>query len=373
MPDLTNTVDYLDNTSYGAVDLRQPHGLGPGVRLYSDWLLSLPGGLNVQMAGGQAAVKCVGLTDGGYYRIAETANYTVAIPANAGSNARLDQIVLRVYDSTIDPAAGARIGRIECVTGDNSVAGADLDNRSNAKDLTTLSPAGSRSVELLYDVLTPGGGPTSIPANNVRDRRRYGGNGVPGLFTKVPMVTFRPSPGVGTSAARTIANSMSGMQSAALMYLDEPIKQATRIRSRWMHGATAVAACNYNIAICDASGRLKVATGSTAFGNPVAVHQYVASQAFSGGGAMDFDRGAYYVWFGLGTGIAAGQTLTYEGVASDDTSMTSGPNMFLYKDTGSAIFPAAGTILSMLDTAVQGGANAAGVHVGVPIVTLSVG
>lgn len=126
------------------------------------------GGMRVDIAAGSALVKgdtgspVTGLSHG-LYLVANDASVANAVTLT-GSHAtlpRLDQIVLRVRDST-DLASGADDALFEVLTG-TATSGATLDNRNGAAALTNDRLR-------LADVLVPAAS-SAVTAGNVRDRR----------------------------------------------------------------------------------------------------------------------------------------------------------------------------------------------------------
>jgi hypothetical protein len=124
----------------------------------------------VDIAAGAAFVKGdsgtpgTGLTQGLYYVVndASVAN-AVTLTASNGSNPRLDQIIMRVLD-TSDLGSASDTAVFEVVTG-TATAGATLDNRTGAAALPN-------DAIRLADVLVPAGS-TATSAGNIRDRRPW--------------------------------------------------------------------------------------------------------------------------------------------------------------------------------------------------------
>jgi hypothetical protein len=162
----TYTPNYLQNKLYSARSDRQlvesfTLGREGVVSTDTDFTYTLPGSLGFTVSTGSAFIKGDTLSTQGMYHARTTANETVTLTTANGSNPRLDQIVLRVYDST--EAGGVNdYAVVEVVTGTATV-GATLDNRTGAASL----PASSL---LLYDVLV-GAGVGSLTASAVRDKR----------------------------------------------------------------------------------------------------------------------------------------------------------------------------------------------------------
>lgn len=153
------------------------------------------GGMRVDVAAGTALVKgdsgvpATGLSQGLFLAVNDAliAN-AVTLDAAHGSLPRVDQIVLRIYD-TQDLATGADVLAIENVTG-LATAGATLDNRNGA------AIVGNDGI-LLADVLVPAAS-VAVSAGNVRDRRpwargaylRVVQNAAPGGFYSTVSATY---------------------------------------------------------------------------------------------------------------------------------------------------------------------------------------
>lgn len=128
------------------------------------------GGMKVDIAAGTALVKgdsgtpAVGVSQGLYLAVndASVAN-AVTLASSDGTNPRIDQICLRVRDST-DLATGADDATFVVVTG-TPTSGATLDNRNGAAALPN-------DYLRLADILVPAGS-SSVSAGNVRDRRPW--------------------------------------------------------------------------------------------------------------------------------------------------------------------------------------------------------
>ena len=294
------------------------------------------------------------------------AQLTVTVAANTSGNPRLDIVVMEIADS--QHAGSSNLAQIRVVTG-TADAGATLDTRTGAAAV----PA---SAILLADVIVANGA-ASIVTANIRDRRAFPLLGtVPPLLTDVDMVSFVPHagaivlPGADYGTVTSAAHVLYGLsQVACLMYLPRRIVGATRVRWRYLQGATANAG-NGIIAIYDASGTFVAATAATAFAGAANVRTE-ASWALTA--ALTAEAGAYYVFFGFGTATAS-STMFFNGVVTASfNSISIGPlarNLQFYLATGGTTLPAAGNILGMADTA--GNTSALG-SPSVPIIALSVG
>jgi hypothetical protein len=160
---------YIQSGSYAAQDDRRVSGdvMSPGIVSAGDFAVTLTTLLGISVAPGTGYVPGLNVADQGAYRqrMVSAAALTDD-PANA-TLPRLDQVILRVMDSTAD-TSGLQEGRIEIATG-TATAGATLDNRTGAADLTALAE-NSKNVLLLADLLTPAAA-TTFTGANLRDRR----------------------------------------------------------------------------------------------------------------------------------------------------------------------------------------------------------
>lgn len=157
---------WLQTKSYDARSLRKPFAdlLSPGVEDVSSFNVSINSGLQLSIAAGTAYVPGLNVADQGMYRVYTTAAVLVTAQAHHATLPRLDQVIIRVMDSTHD-ASGFNEARIEIVPG-TPTSGATLTNRSGAANLTTLGEA-SKNVLHLFDVLVPAGS----GAVTLRDKR----------------------------------------------------------------------------------------------------------------------------------------------------------------------------------------------------------
>jgi hypothetical protein len=161
---------------YGAEWLRytaEVSGLQEGVLGASDLKVTAAaaGGMRVDVAAGSAFVKGdsgspgTGVSQGLFLAVNDASiPNAVTLPASNGSNPRVDQIVLRVRD-TSDLGTGGDDLALLYLSG-AATAGATLDNRNGAAAL----PADHVR---LADVLVPASS-TVVSVNNIRDRRPWG-------------------------------------------------------------------------------------------------------------------------------------------------------------------------------------------------------
>lgn len=126
-------------------------------------------GVNVDVAAGAALVQGDTIALQRLYHIANDATKNSAtfeagdIPAPSSTQARLDQIIARVWDHEAD-ASGQRKWRLEVLEG-GAASGATLDNRNGAAALPD-------SAVRLADVLVPQSA-TGLVATDIRDRRPW--------------------------------------------------------------------------------------------------------------------------------------------------------------------------------------------------------
>lgn len=139
-----------------------------GVISAGDFAVTFSSGLTFAFAAGIAFVDGKNVADQGTYRVRAGSGGTIAVGAGHATNPRLDQIVLRVLDDAHD-GSGANEPRIEVIPG-TPTAGATLDNRLGATNLSGSLDENSKSLILLADVLVPAGA-GSVTSANLRDKR----------------------------------------------------------------------------------------------------------------------------------------------------------------------------------------------------------
>lgn len=123
--------------------------------------------MSVDVAAGSAWVKGTSSARQGIYNVYNDATVNLALVSANPTNPRVDQIILRVYDSS-DGGSAQDLGAVEVVTG-TATAGATLTNRNGAAVL----PAHSI---LLADVLV-GAAAGSVGNTVIRDRRLWARGG----------------------------------------------------------------------------------------------------------------------------------------------------------------------------------------------------
>lgn len=181
------TPQYLQSKSYSAQKFRTWFAdiAQSGVFSDADFALSLLGGLAYRMSAGKAYIQGQQVADQGMYRMNSLANADLVVPTGHASLPTLHQVILRVMDNTHD-GSGFNEGRIETVPG-TPTAGATLENRSGAANLTTLGEA-SKNVLLVYDILMPAAA-VAISAGNVRRRAQLAKIGFGIMSDTIPYLT----------------------------------------------------------------------------------------------------------------------------------------------------------------------------------------
>lgn len=333
MTDLTTQPLNLQNGSYTANQdrlLLDSIKQGEGVVGALDFSCTAAS-LTVTAKAGEAFVKGTTNSDQGIYNAVSSSDIAVNVDTNSGgANPRVDQIILRIYDKTVVGGLYDKAS-IEVVKG-TVTSGATLDNRNGVAAL----PA---SCILLADVLLAAGGST---ISSIRNRRKIIGRGVvPPIVTgtTTSVVGFE---GVSGVFPQYISSSLAHAshdtkQVALLQYLPTRIANATKIKFRLGHSATALAG-NYNIAICDASGRPIVSTGSTALTGSASTSALQSATITS----TTFEAGLYYVLIGLDTSAGTADCFGYHSYSAY------APNIGFHATSGGTTLPT--TILSLTDT-----------------------
>jgi hypothetical protein len=350
-----DAVEYLQNApapGYSARQLRQSFVdiCGEGVFGSADYRVTFSAGLTVTVASGEAYVRGASTALQGLYKCDLAASKTVTLPAADATNPRIDQIVLQVRDSAEDGGA-SNDGQVTFIAG-TPAPGATLDNRAGAAPLTVSSP----SLIVLADVLVNAGNSPALSSTNIRDRRSFGLQGVvpSSVSNAVKDQVMFINPAIPNIAIRWDA-SWSSKQSAFAMYLPRRIA-ATHMRWRYVQGSNNSTAA-YNMAICDASGRLIAQAGSVNLAGAIGTSQRPVlpfNPALPAG--YIFDAGWYYVWAGVAT-FGVGASIGFPGYNADNGTITAGNNsyaspalnMVFKSNTGDATFPASNTILGMGD------------------------
>lgn len=140
----------------------------------TDFKVTAGAGLTLDSAPGTAVIQA---NQGGVYRPGkylvtddaaensagwERQGGGIGIPANGSANPRLDAVVLQQYDATLGDGSARRDWVRKYVPG-VAAGGAALGG---------ALPALPNNSELIAEVLVPGNNPATIPAANIRDRRK---------------------------------------------------------------------------------------------------------------------------------------------------------------------------------------------------------
>ena len=305
------------------------------------------------------------------YRCENLTTRAVTLPANVDATlSRVDSIILQVQDASEDTGSQNQ-AQVTSITGGVS-AGASLDSL-NGVVANTVSPT---YIVLANAVVGPGNVP-ALSNTYIRDRRQFALVGSPpGITTQKNIALFDSSNGVPFSTYKIIGSAHASSQAAVAVYLPRRIA-ATHIRWRYHQGATTQigTAQSWNIAICDASGRLIGQTGSKPFAGTVGTIQSVLapfSPALPNG--YIFEMGWYYVWFGV-SAIPATAEAYFLGYSADNQTFNAGsialtPNLFYKLSTGGVVFDMSNTILNMTDSFAD---VISGSPLPVPAVSLSIG
>lgn len=340
--------------------------LGEGVLGYSDMLVTTSGaGLAVSVAAGTGYVRGDNSTDQGLYRVRndaakDSSSFVLGGVGTAdATNPRIDQVIARIYDDAAD-ASGQRAFQLEILPG-TATAGATLDNRTGAANLPS-------NAMLVADILVPAAftGPF-VNATHIRDRRTFSAHIVPPLLTavdQVPLIPISPVEPIVTAAHA----SHDLYQTAVAVYLPRRIVAPSRIRWKYVQGATAMTG-NYIFGLYDASGRqIQISTPSAWAGAANSVQ--VRSEILPGLPSA-LEGGMYYLMFGNDSGAGG---CSFQGVDPQGNAGTPfragafAPNLAARSVTGGITPP--GTLAAYTDVGAAAGATVA---LPVPFVSLSVG
>ena len=169
------------------------------------------------------------------------------------------------------------------------------------------------------------------------------------------MVLLEGAPGIEQGSYTVAGSDYASRQQHTLAFLPCRIP-ATHVRWKYRQDATNPinASQNWNMAICDASGRFIASTGAKAFVNAANTGQQVAAPFTPAlpAGYM-FEIGWYYVWMGV-SAINAVQTCYYFGWRTDDSRGPRGEvppvaGLVFKNQTAGTTFDASNTILNMTD------------------------
>lgn len=359
--------DALKAMEQRAVSYAASEAIAPGVYGYEDFRVKQdPAGASMRVGIGLPSTEqMIWVRDaaGGTYRYQYNgAQLTVTLAAADGANPRIDRIV-----ATAPTGTDSIIPQVLVLTG-TATAGATTVNLSGAQAIPT-------GYELLADVVV-GAGVVNIVTANINDRRRIGGTmSNPGILpvgsagvvgATRDEVILQPSDALPQLSVSLVPTTHDNYQGAYLAHLSRGIT-ATRIRWGYAQGATN-ATTNYNIAILDASGRLIIAVGATAFTGAANAFVKVANTITS----TFFPAGDYYVWMGVAA-LTAASAVSFYGVQGNGTVTAPGPGQNMQKfslNSGGTTFPAALTIAAYSDVA---GLAAAYTALPMPVFSLSNG
>lgn len=354
----------LNGTALRALEARvasfaAAEAMSPGTGGYEHFRVKQQGvgamAVDVGLAGTamQAWVRSAG---GGTYRYEYNGTQLSLVIGTAdGSNPRVDRVVM-----TAPSSVDSIVPQVLVLPG-TPTSGATTDNLTGAQSV----PAGYL---LLADIVV-GQGVSTIVTANIRDRRRNGGQmGTSGIVVPIVArdeVTFVPSPALPTLSQTLTPTTHDNMQGAYKATLSRRILGATRIRFRFAQGATP-ATSNFMVGVADASGRLIIASASTAFSG-------IASALVEGAAtiaATDFEAGDYFPWMGVAA-LTASSAISFFGVQGSISITAPGPSQRgakYHSATGGVTAPT--TFLAYTDVAA---AVAAAAMLPMPIMSLSVG
>jgi hypothetical protein len=354
---------------YDAIDARRwtsGPSLGEGVTTYGSFRVSQrAAGANLSVDINMddfAYVRGDAVTLQGLYQIsphASTINETIST-ADA-TNPRIDRVILEIKDTQHD-ASGSSLAQTRVVTG-TPTGGATLDNLTGAGAVPS-------SALLLADVLVAATD-TAISNAEIRDRRAFV-SGVPSILTAVDMVApTSPLPLSVTLDSSTTTGDITFTnhdtdQVAGLIYIPRRIASATRLRWKYVQGATALAG-SYVFAVFDASGRKIIDTGSVAFAGAINTWRSESVTIT----ATTFEAGWYYGFFGSDTTVGGVGTPGWgvlATVSGNIVAAAAGPNMFLGATGGGLTVPT--TLVSFTD---MGTSTSPTIVPRLPQFTLSVG
>lgn len=186
--------------SADAIDFRRlllDSDLQAGVMGAGEYIVAQTGvaSMNVTVSGGVAWVKGTNSVRQGLYDLYNDSSVSLNIGANSSGNPRLDQIILRVYDSS-DGGNNQDAGAVEVLAG-TPTAAATLNNRNGAAALPSSSV-------LLADILVANGA-ASITNSVIRDRRPW----ARGFFAQTGGFTVNGAAGSSVAAPGTTIPEMS--------------------------------------------------------------------------------------------------------------------------------------------------------------------
>lgn len=352
-----DSVEFLQNQpspGYSARSVRRQidYAIGEGVDDYASFRVTFSASLTVSISTGIAFLRGNSNADQGMYRCELLTAKTDTLAAADATNPRIDCVVLQVQDAAEDAGAGNQ-AVVTHLTG-TPTAGATLDNRNGAPSLAVSSP----TLIILADVLVNANNSPALSNSYIRDRRPFAVRGtVPAALSTVgkSIVLFDPPAGVNCSSTNLRGDYDASHSAAMAMYLPRRIA-ATHVRWRYRQDGTVVVGTgqNWNIAICDASGRLIGQTGNTAFAGAIYTFQNQLrpfNPALSAG--YVFEAGWYYVWFGI-SAVTSTSIAWYMGYPMNNQDRSDGyviptPGLYYHTNAQGTTFDASNTINNMSD------------------------
>jgi hypothetical protein len=167
---------FLESKTYHATDDRKAWAdfISEGIVQAADFQVVGAGGLAVSVGGGTAYVKGTSITDEGMYRVYQGTTVTGLVsPAADGSLPRVDTVVLRIKNSTVD-TTGAQKADLVMVPG-TPTSGANLSNLSGVPNVESAGVEGSKAVMVLAYALVPAGSSSITSILDARNRASVGG------------------------------------------------------------------------------------------------------------------------------------------------------------------------------------------------------
>jgi hypothetical protein len=215
---------YLQSKSYGAVDDRKvlQDVSTPGVVSTGDFAVTLTSGRTLSVAAGVAFVDGQNVADQGTYRVRTSGATAITGSAGDGTNPRIDQVILRIMDSTHD-SSGSYETRVEIAEG-TPTAGATLANRSGAANLATLAE-NSKSVLLLADILVPAGAST-YTGGNIADKRSFATVGIGAGSARLTVTPVGSKPALLLGSTYWYEDVSGTLRTAAKIVADDYVQGA---------------------------------------------------------------------------------------------------------------------------------------------------
>lgn len=164
-----STPDFLQTKTYTAKAVRAliaELGLQPGVYEAGDMKVvqrAAGANMSVDVGVGAAWVRGTTVSRQGMYHVYNDGVVNLAVNAAHATLPRIDQVILRIFDST-DAGSGSDVPTLSVSAG-TATSGATLDNRTGAAALPT-------NAIRLADILVPAAS-TSVVTANIRDRRGW--------------------------------------------------------------------------------------------------------------------------------------------------------------------------------------------------------